>query len=153
IVYSKIPERFQEVRDSIINYFQKQINKHRQLQHKTQILTSILALTNTLQPFTGTSGTTLPLASSSTIESNMTLTVEQLKEFLKKVTDGFKETAQFIKFEMHEKIVMLVALDNTNVLADIMKNAAKIEAGRYYIKKKKERNLPTSQNIETKLDG
>ncbi|CAG8798800.1 15783_t:CDS:2, partial [Dentiscutata erythropus] len=81
--------------------------------------------------------TTLPLTSSSTIESNMVLTREQLKELLKKVTDGFKETAQSIKSETHvfpielfygkEEIAMLVILDNTNILADTIKNAAKIE--------------------------
>ncbi|CAG8795659.1 26535_t:CDS:2, partial [Dentiscutata erythropus] len=172
IVYSKISRRFQE------------------------IPTSISALTNTLQPFTSTSGTTLPLTSSNTTESNMTLTGDQLKELLKKVTDGFKETAQSIKSETHrsfeplflkrfttlenknkwhyelynirqeqnkrvdkysarfkrllakvdpakvlpeeyttriyisglkEEIVMLIVLENTNILADAMKNVVKVE--------------------------
>ncbi|CAG8821917.1 23342_t:CDS:1, partial [Dentiscutata erythropus] len=33
---------------------------------------------------------------------------------------------------LEEEIAMLVVLENTNILADVMKNATKVEAGRYY---------------------
>ncbi|RHZ83560.1 hypothetical protein Glove_91g117 [Diversispora epigaea] len=87
--YIKVPGDFTTIQNAIIKTLKTQISTRRK--PVTTLPSNIIStITSTLNPLTPTES-----------ETTMSLSADQLKEILKKVTDGFKETAQTIKAETH----------------------------------------------------
>lgn len=96
IVYTQVPGDLKLLQTSIIHTLKTQVSIRKNFIQPPPVTisaaTSSLASLTPTQPINNKTTSTTP---------TMSITDQQLKELLKKVTDGFKETAQSLKVENH----------------------------------------------------
>ena len=97
IVYIQVPGDLKLLQTSIIHTLKTQVSIRKNFIQPSPV--TISAATSSLAPLTPTQPINNPKTTSTT--TTMSMTDQQLKELLKKVTDGFKETAQSLKVENH----------------------------------------------------